>query len=274
MTSNPVIGFVGLGAMGEPMVARLLDAGFHVVSCVNRSRAAMERLAPRGLVEMASPREVGKASDVLMCCVFDEAQNDAVLRGEHGALSAMKPGSMVLLMSTISPGYCRSLAEDAGSSGVSVLDCPLSGLVQGAVEGTLTLMIGGAVAEIERCEPVLAPLGTVMRCGELGAGQVMKLANNAIVLSTFSLVLEVRDLVATYGMDLNNFMQILNQSTGRSLVSERFPMPNGRLKIQGMPEKDISTCLRLAEELGIDLPMVRQCFEAGKAAAGGKSPPL
>ena len=266
--SEPTVGFVGLGAMGEPMAARLLNAGFRVLSYVNRSREAVDRLTPGGLVEVADARALGAQVDVLMCCVFDEPQNDQVLRGESGALAAMRAGSVVLLMSTISPGYCQALAAEAAAKDIVVLDCPLSGRVQGAVDGTLTLMIGGAEAEIAACEPVLAPLGRVMRCGPIGSGQVMKLANNAIVLSTFSLVLEVRDLVATYGMDLDTFMAILNQSTGRSLVSETFPMPKGRLKMVGMPEKDVSTCLALAETLGVSLPMVQQCFAAGKAEAG------
>ena len=263
--SETTIGFVGLGAMGEPMVARLLGAGFRVVSYVNRSREAMERLLPQGIVEVANARELGEQATVVMSCVFDEPQNDQVLRGEQGALSTMQPGSVVLLMSTISPGYCQTLAEEAAGRDITVLDCPLSGRVQGAVDGALTLMIGGAEADVSRCESVLAPLGSVMRCGDIGAGQVMKLANNAIVLSTFSLLLEVRDLVATYGMDLDNFMDILNRSTGRSVVSESFPMPRGRLKMSGMPEKDVSTCLQLAEDLGVTLPMVQQCFAAGKA---------
>lgn len=262
--SDVTIGFVGLGAMGEPMVARLLSAGFRVVSYVNRSREAMDRLVPKGLVEVSNARELGEQSDVVMCCVFDEPQNDQVLRGDEGALAALHPGSIVLLMSTISPDYCRKLAEEASPKDVVVLDCPLSGRVQGAEDGTLSLMIGGSEANVARCEAVLAPLGRVLRCGDVGAGQVMKLANNAISISTFSLLLEVRDLVAAYGMDLDNFMGILNQSTGRSVVSESFPMPRGRLKMVGMPAKDISTCLELADDLGVSLPMVRQCFEAGK----------
>lgn len=253
--------------MGEPMVARLLSAGFRVVSYVNRSRDAMERLLPDGLIEVADARELGEQADVVMCCVFDEAQNDQALRGSQGALSVMKPGSIVLLMSTISPGYCQSLAVEAAASEITVLDCPLSGMVRGAVEGTLSLMIGGAEDDVSRCEEVLASLGNMMRCGEVGAGQVMKLANNAISLSTFSLLLEVRDLVSSYGMDLDNFMAILNQSTGRSFVSASFPMPKGRLKMIGMPKKDASTCLRLAEELGVPLPMVQQCFDAGESEA-------
>ena len=260
------IGFVGLGAMGEPMVARLLGAGFRVLSYVNRSREAMDRLKTKGLIEVSNASELGEQSDVVMCCVFDEPQNDQVLRGAGGVMASLRSGAVILLMSTISPGYCRELAAEAAQRGIAVLDCPLSGLVQGAVDGTLSLMIGGSENDIAGCEDVLAPLGTLFRCGEIGTGQVMKLANNAIAISTFSLVLEVRDIVSSYGMDLDNFMAILNQSTGGSVVTERFPMPKGRLKMTGMPEKDVSTCLALAEELGVSLPMVQQCFHAGKAA--------
>ena len=265
--SKPTIGFIGLGAMGEPMVVNLLSAGFQVVSYVNRSREAMDRLLPKGLVEVAHARELGEQADIVMCCVFDEPQNDQALRGEQGALATMKPGAIVLLMSTISPGYCQTLAKEAETKEITILDCPLSGLVKGAIEGTLSLMIGGAEEDVSRCEEALAPLGNIMRCGEIGSGQVMKLANNAISLSTFSLLLEVRDLVSTYGMELDNFMEILNRSTGRSFVSQNFPMPKGRLKMKGMPEKDVSTCLGLAEQLGVSLPMVQQCFEAGKVAS-------
>lgn len=268
--NKPTIGFVGLGAMGEPMVSRLLDAGFPVVSYVNRSRDALDRLAAKGLKEVSNARELGDQVDVLMCCVFDEPQNDQVLRGELGALATLREGAIVLLMSTISPDYCQALGSEAAQRGVTVLDCPLSGRVQGAADGTLSLMIGGSEADVARCQDVLAPLGNVLHCGDIGAGQVMKLANNAIALSTFSLILEVRDLVSTYGMDLENFMRILNQSTGRSIVSQTFPMPKGRLKMAGMPEKDVSTCLRLAEQLGVELPMVQQCFDAGKAALASR----
>lgn len=261
------IGFVGLGAMGEPMVANLLKAGFLVASYVNRSRETMERLAPEGLEEVDGPAALGAWADVLMCCVFDEAQNDQVLRGDDGALAHMRAGSVVMLMSTISPGYCRTLAEEALTREITVLDCPLSGLPQGAVAGTLSLMIGGPAAAVEACTDVLAPLGTVRHCGEIGAGQVTKLANNAIVLGTYSLLLEVRDLVEQSGLDVANFMERLNQSTGRSFVSENFPLRPGRLQMRGMPAKDVGTCIQVADAMGLSLPMVQQCFVAGTAAA-------
>ena len=200
--------------MGEPMVANLLNAGFQVCSYVNRSREGMDRLKQSGLEEVANAQEVARRSDIIMCCVFDERQNDAVLRGNSGVIASLASGSIVLLMSTISPGYCQALAAEAAKRGITVLDCPLSGMVQGAIDGTLSLMMGGSVKDIDRCRATLAPLGTIMHCGDIGTGQVMKLANNAIAITTYSLVLEIRDMASTYGMDINTFMDILNKSTG------------------------------------------------------------
>ena len=268
---NQRIGFIGLGAMGEPMVANLLNAGFQVCSYVNRSREAMDRLKQSGLEEVANAQEVAKRSDIIMCCVFDERQNDAVLRGNNGVIGSLASGSTVLLMSTISPGYCQALASEAAKRGIIVLDCPLSGMVQGAIDGTLSLMMGGSVKDIDRCRATLAPLGTIMHCGDIGAGQVMKLANNAIAITTYSLVLEIRDMASTYGMDINTFMDILNKSTGRSFVSSHFPMRKGRLRMAGMPKKDVGTCLELADELGVTLPVVQQCYEAGIAESAKKN---
>ena len=261
------IGFVGLGAMGAPMVANLLKAGFPVASYVNRSRDAMERLAPEGLEEVDGPATLGAWADVLMCCVFDEAQNNQVLRGDGGALTHMRPGSVVMLMSTISPGYCKALAAEAAERSIDVIDCPLSGLPQGAIAGTLSLMIGGASATVEACTEVLAPLGVVHHCGEVGAGQITKLANNAMSIGTYSLLLEIRDFVEASGLDVGSFMETLNQSTGRSFVSQNFPLRPGRLQMRGMPAKDVGTCLQVADAMGLSLPMVQQCFDAGTAAA-------
>ena len=110
---NQKIGFIGLVAMGEPMVANLLNAGFQVCSYVNRSREGMDRLKQSGLEEVANAQEVARRSDIIMCCVFDERQNDAVLRGNSGVIASLASSSIVLLMSTISPGYCQALAAEA-----------------------------------------------------------------------------------------------------------------------------------------------------------------
>ena len=152
------VGFIGLGAMGEPMAANLLGAGIDVVSCANRNREPLERLAESGLREVENVGAVGAEADVVMTVVWDEAQNDRVLRGPDGAMAAMAPGGVVIVMSTVSPTYCKELAAEAAESDITVLDCPISGMVKGAVDGTLTLMIGGDAADIERCRAVLEPM--------------------------------------------------------------------------------------------------------------------
>lgn len=257
------VGFIGLGAMGAPMAANLLAAGIPVVSCANRNRGPLERLAADGLREVANPAEVGAAADVVMTVVWDEAQNDRVLRGPDGAIAAMAPGGVVLVMSTVSPAYCTELAAEAAASGIAVLDCPVSGMVRGAVDGTLTLMIGGAAEDVEACRGVLEPMGTVAHCGPVGTGQVMKLGNNAMAIGTLGLIMEVREMVAAQGMPLATFMEVLNRSTGRSFVSESMPMPSQRFMLSGMPVKDMRRCLAAAEDVGVEMPMLARLLEAG-----------
>ena len=130
MNTSKRIAFIGLGAMGEPMAQRLIDAGFTVTSCANRSREAIERLVAKGLIECESAAEAAKDADVFISIVFDEAQNDQVLRGESGALGVLNPGSTIVLMSTISPSYCQDVAKEAAERGINVLDCPVSGRVE------------------------------------------------------------------------------------------------------------------------------------------------
>jgi len=144
-----------------------------------------------------------------------------------------------------------------------VLDCPVSGMVQGAVDGTLTLMIGGDAADVDRCRPVLEPMGAVSHCGPVGTGQVMKLGNNAMAIGTFGLIMEVREMVAAQGMSLETFMDFLNKSTGRSFVSENWPMPPERITLTGMPVKDMRRCLAAAEDVDVAMPMLARLLEAG-----------
>ncbi len=264
---SQTIGFIGLGAMGAPMAERLVERGFPVVSCAHRRREAIERLAPKGLEEVADPHDVGARSDLLITIVFDEAQTDAVLRGPEGALAAMKPGGVVLVMSTVSPGYCQALAEEASSRGLALLDCPVSGLTKGAEEGTLSLMLGGDPAAIEPHREALEVLGTVCPCGDVGMGQVMKVANNAMAIGTWALLMEVRDMVAARGMGIDHFMSILNRSSGQSFVSEHFRFPRARIALPAMPRKDLSICLDVAEQCGISMPILREILDPGAAEA-------
>ena len=262
--SKQIVGLIGLGAMGEPMAANLLKAGLQVVSCANRNREPIERLKSQGLKEVSSPAQVGAEVDVLMSVVWDEAQNDLLLRGPGGALNTLKPGSFVLIMSTVSPVYCRELAEEAAQKDIHVMDCPIAGMPRGARDGTLSLMIGGAEEQVDACRPVLEPMGTVYPCGPIGAGQIVKLGNNALSISQYRALMEVRDMVRANGVDESRFLEILNVSTGRSWFSENVPLPPGRVAWTAMPIKDLSTALDAAKAAGVDMPLVQSALDVGR----------
>ena len=164
-------------------------------------------------------------------------------------------------MSTVSPSYCRALREEAATRRVEVIDSPVSGLPAGAKAGTLSLMVGGAEGAIERCREALETMGTIRPCGDIGMGQIVKLANNAVVIGTLGLLLEVRELVQGHGMDFDDFKAILNESTGRSFVSENMPMPPRATTSMAMPSKDLSICLSAADDCGAAMPMVKRCYE-------------
>ncbi len=260
-SKKPTIGIIGLGAMGGPMAERLVDRGYPVVSCANRKRETIERLAAKGLEEVPDPQEVGRRSDLLMSIVWDEEQNDRILRGPKGALAAMKPGGAALLMSTISPEYCQELSREAAKLDLHVVDCPLTGLAAGAKNGTLNLMLGGDPAAVATYREALDVLGTIRPCGDVGMGQVVKLANNAVSIGTWALLMEVRDMVAARGMELDQFMSILNESSGASFVSKHFPFPPSRGPLPAMPKKDLSICLDVAKQCGVSMPIVKEIVD-------------
>lgn len=256
---KPKIGFIGLGAMGAPMARRLLEAGYQVTSSVNRNREPLESLLPLGIQEAATPKEVGEAADILMLVVWDEAQIDTVLKGENGAAASMNPGAKVLLMSTISPEYCRALAKEMKGKGIAILDCPLSGMPEGAAAGTLSLIMGGHAEDIEFCRAPLEHLGTVYHCGGVGAGQTVKLGNNAMVIGTMGLLLEVREAVQSQGVDWELFLSVLNNSTGRSFFSQNMALPPTSTVPHPMAQKDISLILDVGGSSG-ELAMLKSCY--------------
>ncbi len=251
------VGFIGLGDIGKPMARRILHGGFRVASCAHRRREAIEELQDLGLTEMRDPFEVASRSDVLISMVVDEAQTDAVLRGPRGALAGVRAGAIVVVMSTVSPRYCQSLAEEAGKMGFGVIDCPVSGGRPRAETGALTLMAGGDARTIDMCRPVLETMGTVRPCGAIGMGQVAKLVNNGLTAGTYALVAELRAMGEAYGIDMTVLMEILRTSSGNSFVVENWDFlepnwphlgPNAR--------KDVLLCLAAAREKDADIPVV------------------
>jgi 3-hydroxyisobutyrate dehydrogenase len=255
------IGFIGLGDIGCPMARRLSRNGFQVFSCAHRRREAIETLKAKGLIEKDNPREVAEHADVLITMVLNDQQTDSVLRGDSGALAGMKPGSILIIMSTLSPTYCINIAKEAAELGLTVLDCPVSGGNIGAEKGTLALIVGGDVEAIERCRAALDVMGTVYHCGDVGMGQVAKLANNAIGVTTASVVGEACAMARSYGMDMDRLMEILSRSTGQSFVADNWGHVTSQWPhLRDLGRKDVGLCIEIAKVNNVSLPLIEMRY--------------
>ena len=254
------IGFIGLGDMGFPMARRLLKSGHTVISCANRRREPIETLKKEGLIEEKDPRSVGAQSDILMTIVVGDGQTDAILHGPTGAMAGMRPGSLIILMSTLLPTYCQAIAVEAAEKGVDVIDCPVSGGSIGAEKGTLALIAGGKSEQLARATGALNVLGTVHHCGEIGMGQVAKLANNTVCHISNAAVQEARELARSYGMDLDRLMEVISKSTGKCFVADNweFVMTNWS-HLSVLARKDMELGLEAAKATGTTMKIAETC---------------
>jgi 2-hydroxy-3-oxopropionate reductase len=255
------VGVIGLGDMGLPMARRLLRHGVTVFSCANRRREAIKELKSEGLVERPDPRTVAAQVSTLLSVVVDEQQTDTVLRGPQGALQALEPGSVIVVMSTVSPGYCQSLAAEAEQRGIAVLDCPITGGNIAAEKGTLGLLVGGSTAALEQCRDVLTPLGTVYHCGGIGMGQIAKLANNAIAFTTTAAVDEARSMALAYGMDLRVLMKAIGHGTGQCFAADKWDFVATQWEhLRPLGKKDVGLFLQAAKGKGLCSEVIETMF--------------
>src|SRR4051812_170195 len=178
------VGFVGLGIMGGPMAANLVKAGFDVVGH-NRSRGKVERLVEVGGRGAASAAEAARDRDVVISMLPDSPDVEEFALGDDGALAHARPGSLYVDMSTIRPATAVALAEAGRARGVGVLDAPVSGGERGAIDGTLSIMVGGDPEDVAAVRPVLEAMGsTIVHVGAAGAGQTVKAANQLLTAVT------------------------------------------------------------------------------------------
>lgn len=265
---------LGTGIMGAPMARRLAAAGLHVRAW-NRDPAKAASL--EGVEPAATPQEAVAGAEVVICMLSSGEVCDAVLLGETGAAAAMAPGACLVVMSSIPVETARGQAAFCAARGLAYVDAPVSGGEKGAQEGTLAIMAGGEAETVARLAPVFAPLGRVTHVGPAGAGQLAKLANQMIVAGTICAVAEALLLAERGGADpaqvrealLGGFAEstILRQH-GLRMVTGDFA-PGGPAKHQ---LKDTTTARRLAESLGLDLPVLGEVdalFAALVAQGGG-----
>jgi 2-hydroxy-3-oxopropionate reductase len=253
------IAVLGTGLMGAPMARRLCEAG-HEVSVWNRSRDKAEPLAAHGATVCATPAEAARDAGLVLTMLTDGPAVSQVLF-EHGAAEASAKRAIFLDMSSIRPAEARAPAERLGHSGHGALDAPVSGGTRGAEAGTLAIMAGGEAHAFATAKPVMDVLGRPVHVGPSGAGQLSKLANQAIVAIAIGAVAEATLLVGEGGGDLTAFRQALKggfadstilQQHGERMENRDFA-PGGRSSVQ---LKDLDNVLAEAGELGLKLPLV------------------
>ena len=197
------IGFIGLGLMGKPMALNLLKRGYGVVAH-SRSRPPVDELVAAGAVAASSPADVARQAHTIITMLPDGPDVEQVLEGPDGVFSAMERGTVVIDMSTISPSIARRLASRASESGGAMLDAPVSGGEIGAINATLSIMVGGDAAVFTAMKPMLDAMGNperVVRIGESGAGQLCKVCNQMVIGATLSVVAEAFALARKAGVE-------------------------------------------------------------------------
>jgi 2-hydroxy-3-oxopropionate reductase len=255
-----IVGFIGLGIMGRPMAANLVNAGFDVVG-YNRSHGAIDKLVQAGGRGATSIAEAVRDADIVITMVPDSPDVEAVVLGDDGVLANAKPGLLLVDCSTIRPDTSKKLAEAARGHSVRALDAPVSGGEQGAIDATLSIMVGGDAADFEAAKPVLGALGkTIVHVGLHGAGQTVKAANQLIVAGTIELVAEAIVFLEAHGVDMEAAVQVLSGGLAGNAILERKGAamlkrdfkPGFRLDLH---HKDLGIVQAAAREAGVCIPL-------------------
>jgi 2-hydroxy-3-oxopropionate reductase len=260
MNTKPSVALLGTGLMGFPMAANIAKAGFDL-TVWNRTAAKAAPLANQGAVLAKSATEAVQSADIIITMLENGPVVEALLFTENVAAAA-KSGALFIDMSSIPPSTARRIAKLLKAMGKRGLDAPVSGGTVGATQATLAIMAGGAEADVEFARPVLEAMGRVTRVGPHGAGQLSKLANQAIVAITIGAVSEALLLAAAGGADPAAVRQAIRGGFAESRILElhgkrmieRDFKPGGPVHLQ---VKDLDTILATAAEEGLNLPLVK-----------------
>jgi 2-hydroxy-3-oxopropionate reductase len=254
------IAFIGLGIMGSPMACNLVRAGHDVVG-YTRTRAKSEALVAAGGTATDTLADAVTDAEVIITMLPDSPDVQAVILGDDGVLAHAKPGAVIIDMSTIRPAVARTVAEEAISGGFRMLDAPVSGGEQAAIDGTLSIMVGGDAADFQAAQPLLDAVGsTIVHVGPAGAGQTVKAANQLIVAGTIELVSEALVLLEAYGLNTELAVSVLAGGLAGSTVLQRKSAgmrarkfaPGFRVDLH---HKDLGIVLETAREAGVAIPL-------------------
>ncbi len=272
------LGFIGLGIMGRPMAKNLLTAG-HEVTAYNRSEAPRAELAAAGARIAGSPAEAAHDAEVVVTMVTDSPDVEAVCLGPGGVIEGAAAGTVVVDMSTISPEVTRRVGAKLAERGIHMLDAPVSGGDTGAIAGTLSIMVGGAAADLERARPALEAMGRrIVHCGPLGSGQTVKLCNQIAVTLTNLAVCEALVFAQKNGVDPAKMLEAVSAGAGGSWqmsnlgpkMLRRDFAPGFKVRLQ---RKDLRLAVEAAGQRDIALPglaLVSQLFAAVESAGLGE----
>jgi 2-hydroxy-3-oxopropionate reductase len=272
------IGFIGLGIMGLPMARNLLKAGFHLTVVGGHAKAAVEELRGAGATVVATPREVAAATDLVVTCLPDTPDVREVVAGPDGVLDEARRGTIIVDHSTIAPLAAREIAAECEKRGVAFLDAPVSGGQQGAIAGTLSIMVGGDAAALARAMPVLEAMGKkIVHVGSSGAGQFTKACNQIICAITWQAIGEGMALGVKAGVDPAKMLEAVSAGAARCWALEvRTPrLLDGDFKPGFMAKlqyKDLVIATDAGKQLGVPLPvtsLVTEFYGALKAAGRG-----
>jgi 3-hydroxyisobutyrate dehydrogenase len=274
-------GFIGLGVMGLPMARNCLGAGFEVLGWARRQETA-GRAREAGIEVVDSPAALAARCDAVVTVVTASDDVRQVVSGPGGVLEGARPGLALIDMSTISPAVSREVAAACGARGVDFLDAPVSGGSFGAEAGTLSIMVGGEAAVLERCRPLLAAMGDperIFHAGPVGAGEVVKIANNLLVGAISAATLEALVIGVRAGVPLKTLVDVISVSSGASIQL------SGQLARRALAgsfepgfmtdllDKDLRLALDLAAEVGQEAPfaaLAERLFAASAAAGHGR----
>jgi 3-hydroxyisobutyrate dehydrogenase len=269
------VGFIGMGTMGAAMAANLARAGF-ALTVWNRTPAKAEPLRELGAQVAGTPHDVGQVSEVVFTCLPDSPEVGAVLFGPDGLADGMRPGSLYVDSSTISAARTREFAARLAERDIAMVDAPVSGGSEGARNATLTIMVGGDEADVERARTVLSVMGrTITHMGPIGSGQMAKAVNQVILCGTYLGVAEGIVLARKSGLDPERVVSSLLGGAAASWVLEN---RSGRMIDDSYPlgfklalhRKDMAIALELARSVGAALPVaaLAATFEDGLVGQG------
>jgi 2-hydroxy-3-oxopropionate reductase len=253
------VGFIGLGIMGGPMAANLVAAGHDVIG-YNRSPGKIQALVERGGRAGHSIAEAVQNADVVITMLPDSPDVEAVVLGDGGVFATAKRDVLFIDMSTINPKLSQQLAAAGTEAGLRVLDAPVSGGEQGAIEGSLSIMVGGNADDAAAARPILDVMGgTVVHVGPAGAGQTVKAANQLVVAGNLQLIAEAIVFLEASGVDPNSALQVIGAGLagstalarkGTSMLARDF-RPGFRLELH---HKDLGIVQSAAREAAVTLP--------------------